>query len=289
VGGQILAPWSYVKYGGVMTHDPKTGEFTMSSGTTLPVGHVVTHRGRRASLFGAIIPGLALLAVDDGGLPGLIDLTSSGFGSYSDPVFAGRNVWVGFGGRLLRFDKDVCAPPPVDIPYCLANSYVPLADAMVGVAKVSDDRVAATTVNGVVHMINGRNGVELWRATPGGRLATPTVVGDVLAVGGSDGQVHAYDVNGCNAAVCSPLWSGDAGSPIETAAAIGNGFVFVGTATGTVVAFAVAGCATGTCAPVAIGDASHGSAITGDPVVGDNRVVVGTADGHLVGFAMPGG
>lgn len=94
-------------------------------------------------------------------------------------------------------------------------------------------------------------------------------------------------MNGCNAAVCPPLWSGDAGSPIATAPAIGNGFVFVGTDTGSVVAFAVAGCASGACAPAAIGHTNKPSAITGDPVVGDNRVVVGTADGHLVAFSMP--
>ena len=287
VGGQIWAPWSFAKYGGVMVHDPKTGEFTMSSGTTLSIGHVVTNRGRRAALFGAVIPGLALLALDDGGLPGLIDLTSSGFASYSDPVFAGSHVWVGYGGSLLRFDQRVCEPPPVDIPYCMPNAHVPLADAVVGVAGASDDKVVATTVNGVVHVFNGLNGVELWRATPGGKLATPAVVGDVVAVGGSDGKVHAYDVNGCNAAVCRALWSGDAGSPIATAPAIGNGFVFVGTDTGTVVAFAVGGCASGTCAPVAIGHAKKPSVITGDPVVGGDRVVVGTADGHLVAFSMP--
>lgn len=103
VGGQILAPWSFVKYGGVMAHDPKTGEFTMSSGSIISIGHVVTHRGHRASLFGAVATGLQLLALDDGGLPGLIDLTSGGFASYSDPVFAGSHVWVGYGGSLLRF------------------------------------------------------------------------------------------------------------------------------------------------------------------------------------------
>jgi hypothetical protein len=62
VNGEIWAPWSFAQYGGIIVHDPKTGGFTMSSGP-ITVGHIVVHRAQSASLFGAVVPNLVLLAL----------------------------------------------------------------------------------------------------------------------------------------------------------------------------------------------------------------------------------
>ena len=198
VRGEIWVPWYFAAcYGGVFAHDPKTGAFTMSSGG-ITVGHIVTHRGRTASLFGATIPGTVLLALEYGGVhAGLIDVSSGGLQPFSDPVFAGsRHVWVGYGASLLRFDPSpagACVAPPVDIPYCMPNATVPLAGNVVGLAAGPDDTVVATTDSGVVEVHDGVTGTERWRATLGSKLAAPVVSDGVIVVAGADGLVHAYD------------------------------------------------------------------------------------------------
>jgi outer membrane protein assembly factor BamB len=289
VDGAIWTPWSYGRYGGVISHDPKTGAFTTSNGV-ITVGHVVSNGTRRAFLYVAGVPGLVLIGLEYGGPhPGLIDLNTGSLSRYTDPVFAGRrHVWVGYGSSLVRFDPGTCVPAPNNIPYCLANATVPLAGTAVGLAAGAGNTVVATTENGVVEVHDGVTGAELWRATPGATLANPAVSGGVIAVGGSGGAVHAYDANGCGSAVCAPTWNGDAGAAIATAPAFGNGNVFVGTAAGTVVAFAAAGCGHAACAPIASGVVKAASAITGGPVFdGSGTIVVGTADGRLVAFCTP--
>jgi outer membrane protein assembly factor BamB len=289
VNGEIWAPWAFAKYGGIVAHDPRTGEFSMSN-TDLVFGHIVSGHGRRALLYGGVVPDLAFLALQYGGEnPGLIDVSSGSLALRSDPVIVDRrHVWVGYGTSMLRFDPGVgnCAKPPVDVPFCVPNQRVPLAGNIAGIAAGVDRTVVATTDTGVVQVFDGDTGAELWRATPGGQLATPAASDEVIAVGGSDGQVHAYDANGCGAAVCDAIWSGNAGAAIENAPAIAD-LVYVGTAVGTVVGFAPAGCGAATCQPTAIGRPKKPSAVTGGPVIGGGTIVVGTADGHLVGFRAP--
>ena len=289
VNGEIWVPFSVGRFGGLAMHDPKTGSFTTSSSDIID-GHIVTYRGSTATVYGGIAPGLAFLALQYGGeQPGLIDVTSSGLNVHTDPVFASlRHVWVGYGSSLLQFDPSgVCVDPPADVPFCMPNARIPLAGNVVGIARGPNRTVVATTDNGVVQVFNGATGAELWRASPGSRLATPAVSADVVAVGGADGKVHAYNVIGCGAAECAPLWGGDAGAAIGTAPAIADGLVYVGTAVGSVSSFAVGGCAVATCPPVASGHVWKPSALTGGPVVDGGTVVVGTADGHLVGFRAP--
>jgi outer membrane protein assembly factor BamB len=289
VNGEIWTPWNFARYGGIVAHDPKTGAFTMLSGN-ITLGHIVTHHGRFASLFGAAIPGTVLLALQYGGVhAGLIDVTSGGLASFSDPVFAGnRHVWVGYGSSVLRFDPSGdCVAAPVPISYCMPNRAAPLGGDVVGLAAGIDHTLVATTDNGVTEVLDDVTGAELWRATPGSQLATPAVSAGVIAVGGSDGQVHAYDASGCGASVCAASWSGDAGASIATAPAFGAGLVFVGTSDGHVVAFTATGCGSPTCDPTATGRVLTPSAITGGPVFGAGTIAVGTADGHLVGFRAP--
>ena len=289
VRGEIWTPWYFGgRYGGVYAHDPKTGT-NHSTDSPLTVGHVVTHKDLTAYVWGAAIPGTILLALEYGGLKsGLIDVSGS-LQSYTDPVFAtSRHVWVGYGASLMRFDPSgKCVKPPQDINFCMPNRKVPLDGSVVGIAAGPDNPVVATTASGVVEVHDGDTGAELWRATPGSQPATPTVSSDLIVVGAPDGFVHAYDANGCGAALCAPLWSGDAGAGIATSPAIGNGLVFVGTTAGTVVAFVAAGCGDVNCDPTATGVVKTQSPITGGPVFGQGSVVVGTADGHLTAFRSP--
>jgi outer membrane protein assembly factor BamB len=93
--------------------------------------------------------------------------------------------------------------------------------------------------------------------------------------GAFDGRVYAYDVNGCGAATCQPLWAGVSGSPIDSSPAVGNGIVYVGSTNGTVSAFDAAGCGAATCQPLFQDRTGGGIDIASPTVAGDVLLVSG--------------
>ena len=76
---------------------------------------------------------------------------------------------------------------------------------------------------------------------PSGVSARPSIGGDVLYVGRSDGALTALPAAGCGASTCTPLWARFTGSAITGAPVISDGHVVVGSANGTVTAFAIPG------------------------------------------------
>jgi outer membrane protein assembly factor BamB len=287
VQGHIETPWFLARYGGIVSSERKTGEFSQSQTGRERLGHVAIRHGHQASLEASFIPNLWVATLEYGAqYPGYVDSGSSGGPApYSDPIFVGtHHIWVGVHGALDRFDPGTCIPAPHQVQVCMPIATAPLAGNIAGLAEGPDDSFVATTDTGVVQVFDGRHGNELWRATPGNPLAAPLVAGGVIVVGDAAGEVHAYSATGCGAATCAPLWEGDAGAAISTAPAFSDGTVFVGTADGSVVGFAAAGCGAAVCTPVSIGHSKHASVVTGGPVVADGFVVIGTADGVLTAF-----
>ncbi|HEY3015628.1 MAG TPA: PQQ-binding-like beta-propeller repeat protein, partial [Nocardioides sp.] len=67
--------------------------------------------------------------------------------------------------------------------------------------------------------------------------ARPSIGGDVLYVGSTDGTVTALPAAGCGAPTCDALWTGSTPSGITGAPAILAGTLVVGSSDGTVTAF----------------------------------------------------
>ena len=137
-----------------------------------------------------------------------------------------------------------------------------------------------------------------WSASLTGAAATPVVGFDevrekplaVLASAG--GTLAAYDAQGCTSA-CTPLWTGNVGSPIAGSAAISGPTVMVATTDGTIEAFALTGCGNATCHP--IWTASAGSAVSDSPTLahddtgtGTDLLLVGTSGRKIEAFNAAG-
>ena len=89
----------------------------------------------------------------------------------------------------------------------------PHAGPSEGLAPGIDHTLVATTDDGVIEVLDDVTGAELWRATPGAQLAIPAVSAGVIAVGGSDGQVHAYDASDVSRDAPRPIWYGNIVAP----------------------------------------------------------------------------
>ena len=62
-----------------------------------------------------------------------------------------------------------------------------------------------------------------WNADMGANVAVqggPVIAGGGLFVAGFDGMLKAYDIAGCGAAVCPPLWQGRTDNDITTTPAV---------------------------------------------------------------------
>jgi outer membrane protein assembly factor BamB len=286
VQGAISTPWLQLRSVGTVASDPATGAYDQSQGSWYRFGHLVRHRRDSASVQGSLGPGywqMGLLYAAPH--PGYLGTTGNP-GAFTDPVFVGSlHIWVGELRQVARFDPGgVCVAPPEGYPICEANAVAPLDGDVVGLAAGADHTLIATTANGLVEVLDGVDGHELWRAVPGAALSPPAVAGGVIVVGDSNGIVHAYSATGCAAPTCAPIWEGAAGSAVATAPAFSNGTVYVATADGSVVAFAASGCGAATCAATAVGLSKRASPVTGGPVVADGFVVIGTANGKLTAF-----
>ena len=118
--------------------------------------------------------------------------------------------------------------------------------------------------------------------------SSPAVVEGVVYVGSIDGNLYAFDANGCGQSTCNPLWVGTMNSEYYTLSspAVVNGTVFIGSEDHKLYAFAAKGCGRGTCLPLWTG--VTGGAVFSSPVVANNVVYVGSEDHRLYAFSANG-
>lgn len=105
-------------------------------------------------------------------------------------------------------------------------------------------------------------------------MQSPAVVGGQLFVGGSDGNLYAFNAKGCGAATCTPEWAAATGGAINDTPTVSNGEVFVGSAGGLYV-FDASGCGLPTCQALWRGR-TNGPVVYSSPTVADGMVYVGT-------------
>ncbi len=114
--------------------------------------------------------------------------------------------------------------------------------------------------------------------------SSPAVVNGVVYVGSFDGNLYAFNANGCGLSSCNPLWVGKMDDQFVTVSspAVVNGFVYIGSADHKLFAFAAAGCGHNTCNPIWTG--TTGGAIDSGPLVINGKVYVGSEDHKLYVF-----
>lgn len=157
----------------------------------------------------------------------------------------------------------------------------------VGAPAISADSVVFSAGDGTVRVLDLATGAERWRGDAG--VSTdlgPVVTGSEIIVA-AGGSVVAFPVDGCGAAVCEPLWTGQTGATgVATTPAAAGDVVYVATTGGGIVAFGTHGCGAPTCAPLVTMPTAV--EVTGGPVIDGGRVFVGLADGDVVAFGLPG-
>jgi len=118
--------------------------------------------------------------------------------------------------------------------------------------------------------------------------SSPAVVNGIVYVGSIDGNLYAFDANGCGQSSCNPLWVGTMNNQYYTLSspAVVNGTVFIGSEDHKLYAFAAKGCNQGTCSPLWTG--VTGGAVFSSPVVANNIVYVGSEDHRLYAFSANG-
>jgi outer membrane protein assembly factor BamB/Tol biopolymer transport system component len=131
---------------------------------------------------------------------------------------------------------------------------------------------------------------QRWVASVGNEevlMQSPVVVGGQLFVGARDGNLYAFNAEGCGAATCPPEWAGSTSAAINDTPNVANGDVYVGSARGLYV-FDASGCGRTTCQPLWVGRTS-GPIVYSSPIVTGGMVYVGTEqDTRLYAFPASG-
>lgn len=118
--------------------------------------------------------------------------------------------------------------------------------------------------------------------------SSPAVVNGVVYIASTDGNLYAFNANGCGQSSCQPLWVGtmDQNYSSVSSPAVVNGMVYVGSEDHKLFVFAAGGCGQHTCSPV--WTATTGGAVFSGPLVAGNTVYVGSEDHKLYAFAATG-
>ena len=119
-------------------------------------------------------------------------------------------------------------------------------------------------------------------------FSSPAVVNGVVYIASLDGNLYAFNANGCGQSSCNPLWVGTMNSNFSSVSspAVVNGMVYVGSEDHKLYVFAAAGCGHSTCAP--LWTASTGGAVFSSPLVAGNTVYVGSEDHRFYAFPANG-
>jgi len=114
--------------------------------------------------------------------------------------------------------------------------------------------------------------------------SSPAVVDGVAYVASLDGNLYAFNANGCGQSTCNPLWTGvlDNNYSATSSPAVVNRMVYVGSENHKLYVFSATGCGQSTCAPV--WTATTGGAIFSGPLVVNNVVYVASEDHRLYAY-----
>jgi outer membrane protein assembly factor BamB len=179
-----------------------------------------------------------------------------------------------------------CRPTPI-LPRVCEPDWTASIGAAVGAPAISGESVVFSAGDGTVRVLDLATGAERWRGTAGVSTERgPVVTDDEIVIAGG-GTVVAFPVDGCGAAVCEPLWTGQTGATgVATTPAAAGDVVYVATTGGGIVAFGTDGCGAPTCSPlVTLPTAAE---VTGGPVIDGGRVFAGLDDAEVVAFGLPG-
>ena len=118
--------------------------------------------------------------------------------------------------------------------------------------------------------------------------SSPAIVDGVAYIGSLDGNLYAFNANGCGQSSCNPLWKGVMNPQYSTVSspAVVNRTVYIGSADHKLYVFSAGGCGQGTCSPA--WTASTGGPIFAGPLVANNLVYVGSEDHRLYAFPANG-
>jgi outer membrane protein assembly factor BamB len=119
-------------------------------------------------------------------------------------------------------------------------------------------------------------------------FSSPAVVNGVVYIASLDGNLYAFNANGCGQSSCNPLWVGAMNSNFSSVSspAVANGMVYVGSEDHKMYVFAAAGCGHNTCPPLWTGTTA--GAVFSSPVVSGSVVYVGSEDHRLYAFRANG-
>src|SRR5581483_4002706 len=123
--------------------------------------------------------------------------------------------------------------------------------------------------------------------TGGSIFSSPVVVAGRVYVGSFDGQLYAFDANGCQKTTCEPLWEMSTSDRIFSSPAVVNGLVYVGSFDGRLYVFNASGCGAEICAPLWT-SSPLGAPIKSSPIVTNAIVYIGAENGQLYAFNAGG-
>lgn len=117
--------------------------------------------------------------------------------------------------------------------------------------------------------------------------SSPAVVKGLAYIGSDDGNLYAFQADGCGDGFCSPVWTGSLGQSIYSAPAVDGNLVFVASASseGKLAAFEADGCGQQFCEPVWTATLSGTQS---SPVVVNGILYIGAWDGNLYAFKAVG-
>jgi outer membrane protein assembly factor BamB len=113
------------------------------------------------------------------------------------------------------------------------------------------------------------------------------IAGKRLFVAGFDGRLSAFDIDGCGADTCDPLWQGLTRNDITTTPTVAGDRVIVTSADRFVHVFDVNGCGAATCTALWRGRLPN-APVDSSPAVAGGFIYVGDLSGHLSVFALAG-
>ena len=113
------------------------------------------------------------------------------------------------------------------------------------------------------------------------------IAGARIFVAGFDGRLSAFDLAGCGASVCEPLWQGRTNNDITSTPAVAGGHVLVASADRFLHVFDADGCGAALCTALWRGRLSN-AAIDSSVTVSGDFAFVGDYGGRLSVFALGG-
>ena len=157
--------------------------------------------------------------------------------------------------------------------------------AILAAPTVAGDVVDVGSTDGSEYGFSTTTGAQVWTGPTGGPIvATAAVFGKTVYVGSEDGSLYAFPGN-CSG-TCSPAWHASVGAPIEASPAIAYNSVFVGADNGSIHAWSTRPCATPPCSPS--WTAQMTAPITGSLAVADSVLYAASSSGSLAAYTARG-